>query len=501
MNTNVRVGGLRVDWIVAILGLFAFLLPLRHGLCTQDDAFISFRYAGHLLEGHGLVYNIGERVEGYTNLSWTLLIAGWMALGVAPELAAALMGAVAQGFCTGLAGWVGARLGGPWGAAAGVLLLFDLHGALEAVEGLETSTYAAMVGLGTWWYLKEGERHWLGSTLLFGVAALTRPEAPLLAAALHAGGLLGADNAELRWIRLRKAILAGGFLAVVLGALTSWRWLYYGEMLPNTYYAKVGGTAWLRGFQYLLGHFFRHPGIYVLGVWGMVVARREARGLHLGAAALVLAQVVWIVRVGGDFKPTGRFLMPILPILAGYGGVGIGYLMQVGWKRAALLGVVAVSLGSVAWHWAEVEASALDRRANLEARRTLGLFLKAHLPPETVIAIHSAGVVPYFAGLTTIDMWGLTDHHIARAPVGDFGDGIAGHEKSDPAYVFSRDPQIYLPEDRVFTLKAWPLEVEPNFPADFTDRYQSISVPIEGRFANIWVKRGFLASIKGSSGE
>ena len=32
-----------------------------------DDAFISFRYARNLVEGHGLVYNPGERVEGYTN--------------------------------------------------------------------------------------------------------------------------------------------------------------------------------------------------------------------------------------------------------------------------------------------------------------------------------------------------------------------------------------------------------------------------------------------------
>ena len=36
----------------------------------SDDAFISFRYAKHWSEGHGLVYNIGEWVEGYTNLLW-----------------------------------------------------------------------------------------------------------------------------------------------------------------------------------------------------------------------------------------------------------------------------------------------------------------------------------------------------------------------------------------------------------------------------------------------
>ena len=46
-----------------------------------DDAYISYRYAANLVEGRGLVYNPGEYVEGFTNLLWTLLVAGGLALG------------------------------------------------------------------------------------------------------------------------------------------------------------------------------------------------------------------------------------------------------------------------------------------------------------------------------------------------------------------------------------------------------------------------------------
>ena len=46
-----------------------------------DDAFISLRYAQNLVRGEGLVFTVGERVEGYTNFSWTLLAALGMALG------------------------------------------------------------------------------------------------------------------------------------------------------------------------------------------------------------------------------------------------------------------------------------------------------------------------------------------------------------------------------------------------------------------------------------
>ena len=54
-------------------GLLAWLSHVAWFLC--DDAFISFRYARNLLEGHGLVFNPGEYVEGYSNFLWTLELA------------------------------------------------------------------------------------------------------------------------------------------------------------------------------------------------------------------------------------------------------------------------------------------------------------------------------------------------------------------------------------------------------------------------------------------
>src|SRR5215212_3588570 len=52
------------------LGVLAF-----SNVSVMDDAYISFRYAYNLVEGHGLVFNEGEYVEGYTSLLWTLLMA------------------------------------------------------------------------------------------------------------------------------------------------------------------------------------------------------------------------------------------------------------------------------------------------------------------------------------------------------------------------------------------------------------------------------------------
>ena len=46
-------------------------------------------------------------------------------------------------------------------------------------------------------------------------------------------------------------------------------------------------------------------------------------------------------------------------------------------------------------------------------------------------------------------------------------------------------------------MKAWQLEPEPGFPSDFSERYESVTIPLEGRFLNLWVRRGFLAELHG----
>jgi arabinofuranosyltransferase len=90
-------------WIYAAPLLLLLALGLFIAESSQlrpqiDDAFISYRYARNLVEGHGLVFNIGEYVEGYTNLLWTLLVAAAMSLGFG-----AVEAGHGLGFASGLA--------------------------------------------------------------------------------------------------------------------------------------------------------------------------------------------------------------------------------------------------------------------------------------------------------------------------------------------------------------------------------------------------------------
>ena len=60
----------------ALLFLFILVAGITawHYRVIQDDAFISFTYAKHLVNGQGLTWN-GLPIEGYTNFLWVLLMA------------------------------------------------------------------------------------------------------------------------------------------------------------------------------------------------------------------------------------------------------------------------------------------------------------------------------------------------------------------------------------------------------------------------------------------
>jgi hypothetical protein len=85
-----------------------------------------------------------------------------------------------------------------------------------------------------------------------------------------------------------------------------------------------------------------------------------------------------------------------------------------------------------------------DAATATEARETMGRWLKANVPPGTLIAVDAAGQVPYFSGLPAIDMFGINDLHIGRLSVPTLGEGTPGHEKFDLAYIIARAPRFVV---------------------------------------------------------
>ena len=395
-----------------------------YGLCTQDDAYISFRYADNLVNGHGLVFNPGERVEGITNLLWTVLFVPVLAAGLDPAPVSASMGMVASVLLL-VATW---RLsGGHWLA---VLLV-------AAVPGCPWR------GRRAWrrWPLRPSSRPPSG-------AASTGPGGP----AWRRG-----SGQRVCWCPVCCGCCGEGrrdllILAGFIGGITAFRLAYYGDIVPNTFHAKVGGVPVWRGLMYL-GEFGTTAGpLLVLGLVGAALAlRRWREDPQVQTAVLAVVYVAYVVGVGGDFKGTSRFLIPIAPALA----VLAVSVVRASRTQTVLLGGLAVLLAIPGFMSMSEHA---ERFRGIRAERiAVGQLLNAGLPPDAVIAIHSAGIVPFYAQRTTVDMWGINDAHIARASV-PMGEGTAG-TSDDYAYVLSREPDVILPERGLVTDERYDLEI------------------------------------------
>jgi hypothetical protein len=299
----------------AALGLLALRVARTWFLC--DDAFISFRYVRNLLLGRGLVWNVGEAVEGYTNLLWVLQLAAiQLVTGVRPEHVAAALGVAWTGVTLALIAALGRVAGRPGaGVLAVALIATNRSFAIWSTGGLETRSFTALV-VATVLGAVLAARGRVGPevpSLLAGLAALSRPEGALLGAALIVAWpfLPGRDPGA---ISLGRATAP---FAAIVGAHLAWRWSTYHALVPNTAIAKVDGAWWEGGLRYLAVAGIEH-GLWVtvpLAATGTaLLVRRGARGVLVGAVFAV-GQVVALAYAGGDHFEH-RLLDPVFALLA-----------------------------------------------------------------------------------------------------------------------------------------------------------------------------------------
>ncbi len=315
-----------------------------------DDAFVSFRYARNLLEGHGLVFNVGERVEGYTNFLWTLELAAlWGVFGLRPEHAAPWLSAACTAATAAAMLWWIARLPElkqrkltAW-MALGLLCSSATFAVWTSGGGLETRQFTLFVVLAAVCLslYRSSRRGLTAASLSLAAAALTRPEGLLIAACCFAWFIAQrmADAGKLRldWPGLLRLALP---FAVLVGAHFLFRYGYYGEWLPNTYYAKHIRPWYEMGFIYLWMAALE-TGLYLLLplAWAGMRARwRESRdGIYALPLLLVGAHMAYVARIGGDhfaYRPLD-FYWPLLAPAAAVGIVYLGSLIAEGARRFA----------------------------------------------------------------------------------------------------------------------------------------------------------------------
>ena len=415
-----------------------------------DDAYITFRYAKNWVDGVGVVFNPGERVEGYTNFAWLALVALGMRLGIAAEIFARVAGATSLAASILVVGawWRGDENDAKTPTSVAMALLASCPlAALWAVHGLETTFFGLLVlaGVGADLSVRRPDRRIALSALLLGLAALTRPEGVLIFFAHAAVRSLFVDKDQVLHTLLLRACL---FFAIVAPHF-AWRASYYGDLVPNTFHAKVGLTPEVlaRGFDYVRSFVWGPAGlIFLLAPFAFL---RPGRERVVIASAIVTTIAVVVVLEGGDSFGGFRFLMPALPflyLLVGEGGAFVaGALERRGLdKRFATGLLVALALAHVVGNGLIAVESIRAASVFTSRMRLVGTRLGEVLPPDTLVAVNPIGAIGFLCRCRILDMLGLADRHIARTKPADLGQGVAGHEKGDGAYVLERHPDLIL---------------------------------------------------------
>jgi arabinofuranosyltransferase len=435
-----------------LMGLLAAFLFESWSIPAQyDDSYISYRYASHLVQGHGLVYNIGEYVEGFSNLLWTLLVAAGLALGFEAKAVGHALG-LSSGCLAMVATYIYATAGlrpsqRPWAAVAVALVYASPVFARWSTAGMETPLFvAAVVGaLAADAHGRDGQ-----ATTYATLATLTRPEGALVAAAIFGFRLLrlgfGAPSA---W---RGPL---GYGAVMIG-LTAFRVAYYGDPLPNTFYAKVGGVS--------LGVSAAGAAFFLIGNSGLCALPAAFMLRHprwIPGACYVAAMLAYGVSIGSG----QRYLMSLIPCFAVLGVCGVAAAFD----RKATVGAASTVAVALSFYWSFFGLGggehATIREAIAKAPRIRGVarerdedaknerlgerraaVLRERDEPIALVATGAIGSFGFHSELPILDILGLVDPTIARSkrPAGDERFALPGHQRSDPDYVFSRKPDYLL---------------------------------------------------------
>jgi hypothetical protein len=436
----------------------------------SDDAFISFRYARNLAEHGELVFNLGERVEGYTNFLWTVLLAAGIKLGISPLLSARFLGVAFAVGTLAVAVRLSLRLDrerpSAWHLVAPLGLAATGAFACWATGGLETQLFTFLSFLALERMLAETEpgKSGYGSGALFALAALTRPEGVLFFAVAALYRLITNIVHERRFVPRRRDLAWAGLFVALFAPYVAWRWWYYGWPLPNTFYVKTSASAqvWAMGLYYLRRFVEDHGVVFLFGVLvlGWPARAHKARwNLGLLAALLSVVYALYVVRVGGDFMGLYRFDLPVLPLLAVAMQEALRTLSARLWpfvgQPALMLGGLALVGGflagsaKVTWHAANVVGAdnGIDTPAYLrhyvEQRVPVARWLGQHAQPDDLMTVGGAGVIPYYAHRArAFDVFGLVDQTIAHEAAFTVS-SRPGHTKWAPdSYMLSRRPTL-----------------------------------------------------------
>lgn len=404
--------------VVTLLLYYLFYLQIKAAWAfTIDDMYISLRYARHLAEGHGLLWNINEApVEGYSNFSFVLLGALAIKLGWDPVFILKSLGVLGLFFSSvGLflltRLWVNTYLA----ILPAVSFLVYRGQILWSVSGLETSVYQSLLIFSLYFLLRglgynshpqkrvsPHASYLLIAAIVMIAMALTRNEGVLVCLLFYALAC---------WDMAKPRKLMPSFLLwfLLYGVYSIWRYWYFAAIFPNPVLCKGLVTeVWgLMDKRYLI---LAWP--FLLLCLPAIIYAKDKRHFYFWTPSLLY--LVILISSDTIVSFDNRLFLPafllILP-LALYGLT----LIITKWSGQENTAIVTISAFLVvffslpAFNLKQYRAFTQNPQAGIKLRQQVALWLKNNVPTNSQVVLGDCGLIPYISDFNFIDSYCLNN--------------------------------------------------------------------------------------------
>lgn len=421
-----------------------------------DDAMISMRYAWNFSQGNGLTWNPGEYVEGYTNLLMTLIMA-FISFFLNKRYAVFVVQILGIIFVLGtvfftLSTYNELKYSNRTNAKYILFFLTLSYYPLSfwSLMGMETGLLAFLVSAGILCSIKyiktmEAKWSWL-MALCFGLAYLARNDAIIFA------GL--SFLFIIQKIKINDKVLIRNFFVatLIMGIFpllqTFFRYMYYGELLPNTYTLKLIGMGLndriTNGWGFIKP-FFNESLFLILASFIGIFFKPSIKKVYL--FSFFITSALYQIFIGGDPWTYWRILTPIIPILfvffiysfetifSNESRKSLNFLFILVFAIVAIYGMDKRFLKEITFQAYPIGVEKGFKHIEI------AIALNEITTPDATIGVFYAGVLPYYLDRNAIDFLGKSDKYIANLKPDTSGSvawsgmtSVPGHNKYDLGY-------------------------------------------------------------------
>ena len=415
--------------LVAVV-LFYAARYIDFSIAPFEDAAMLMRYAQHLADGHGIVWNIGEHpVDGATDFLFMVVSAAFIKLGLTVGQSVRGIGFASHLLTVLIIYWTNRRIHNaniPLSFLSGLYLAVGTG--LSYVSAYFGTPFFALAAAATWalgLILIQQQNPRFGLMLAFALSGLVmgliRPEGVILASLMLLAILI------LRGFKNSVSIIVifGAVFLLLGGAYFLWRWNYFGYPLPNPFYKKSGsGLHWDSYNNSLLNLLRLCLPLVIAFILGF--RSRETARQTIAYLIPILGFAAAFILISDEMNYGARFQYALVPIalmswvpLAG--GLSLLKPNQISaWEKGVyVVALIAVSAGFIYYSWYQncfltSYQQTCARPYARDGRYDMGKLLAEYRGKGYVIATTEAGLIPYYSGWDAIDTWGLNDQFIAH---------------------------------------------------------------------------------------